>query len=307
MKIPRHWIITLGAVPALCLCPVLLGATAATSDKAVTLADAIAQDFNPAQLATLIAGLSSPAEAPAKDTDAALEKLQRVLNVGNGAAVALLRIFAHQDVGTDLLIKDLAQSTTLYHAIANDIDSMKLGDAAGQQMIAQARAAMDEGRFGDAEGQIRQLENREVAATAQHSKGGDTRLTSEHQFAAAQALTLLGKLALMKLQYGTATEDFQMARQQLVAAPSGQQPGEIADPAPPPSLVAAPHEQAAAETAGSNPIVVAMVQPAIVGNVPDAAPTSDSPPPATEAMAKPPPSGSYPASRHAGVDAPPWR
>jgi TPR repeat protein len=199
----------------------------------------------------------------------------------------LLHIFDQQNVAADQLIKELALSASLYHAVADDLAGMTLDDAAEQQMIAQAQAAMNAGKFSDAERQIRQLEDREITSATQSTNGSglQTPLASEQQFAAAQALTLLGKIALMKLQYGAATEDFQLARQRLMAAPSGPSSEHVTDA----ETAAPPRQQANEETLpASKPIVVAMVQPAITSTVPDAAPTSPAPR-VTDTVAEPPP------------------
>jgi TPR repeat protein len=287
MSIPRQWTVTLGAALAFCVCPGVASTTIAAADQATTLADALARDFDPAKISILIASTAGHIPADSTDTAPALEQLQRVLNVGNGVAVALLHIFDQQNVAADQLIKELALSASLYHAVADDLAGMTLDDAAEQQMIAQAQAAMNAGKFSDAERQIRQLEDREITSATQSTNGSglQTPLASEQQFAAAQALTLLGKIALMKLQYGAATEDFQLARQRLMAAPSGPSSEHVTDA----ETAAPPRQQANEETLpASKPIVVAMVQPAITSTVPDAAPTSPAPR-VTDTVAEPPP------------------
>lgn len=288
MSIPRQWTMTFGAALAFCVCPGLVSTTIAAADPVMTLADAITRDFDPAKISTLIAGTAGHVPADATDTTPALEQLEHVLNVGNGVAVALLHIFDQQNVASDQLIKDLAQSASLYHAVADDLAGMNLNDPAEQQMIAQAQAAMSAGRFSDAERQIRQLEDREIASAAQSTNGSGvhTPLASEHQFAAAQALTLMGKIALMKLQYGAATEDFQLARQRLMTAPFGPPNQRVTQAAP----TAAPQLQATEATPpASKPIVVAMVQPANSSTIPVAAPTSEALPRATNPVAEMPP------------------
>ena len=217
----------------------------------------------------------------------------------------MLHIFDQQNVATDQLIKDLAQSASLYHAVSDDLAGMNLEDPAEQQIIAQAQAAMNAGRFSDAEQQIQQLEDREIASAAQSTNGSGVHmpLASEHQFAAAQALTLLGKIALMKLQYGAATEDFQLARQRLMTAPSGQSNEHVtaAEPAVPPK------QQADEGTPpASKPIVVAMVQPAISSTVPDAAPTSEALPRVTNTVTELPPAAHALPAETLELIAPPW-
>ncbi|MGC1408956.1 MAG: hypothetical protein WA864_08465 [Acetobacteraceae bacterium] len=289
MSNPRQWTAPFGAALAFCVYTGLVSSTIAAADPVMTLADAISRDFDPATISTLIAGTAGHIPADATNTAPALEQLQHVLNVGDGVAVALLHIFDQQNVATDQLIKDLAQSASLYHAVSDDLAGMSLEDPAEQQMIAQAQTAMNAGRFSDAEQQIRQLEDREIASAAQSADGSGVHLplASAHQFAAAQALTLLGKIALMKLQYGAATEDFQLARQRLMTGPVGPSNARVtgSEPAAPP-----PRQQAnEGTTPASKPIVVAMVQPAISSTIPDAAPTSQALPRVTNTVAELPP------------------
>jgi tetratricopeptide (TPR) repeat protein len=225
MKFQRHRIITVGVGLALsvCLGPTTSSAsTASSSDQATTLADAIAERFDPTKLSALIAVAAGRAQPGADDTAPSLEQLQRALNVDKEVAVALLRIFDKRDGEADRLINDLAQSTVLYHAVTEDLSSMNLDEPDGQHIIARVQAAMNAGRFGDAEVEIHQLENLEVASADGSANGGAPLRSSEHRFTAAQARTLLGKIALMNLQYGKATEDFQLARQRLAMAPQEQ-------------------------------------------------------------------------------------
>jgi tetratricopeptide (TPR) repeat protein len=231
MRFQRHRAITFGVALALSvyLGPISGSAnTAASSDQVATLADAIAERFAPTQLSALIAVAAGRAQPGADDTAPSLEQLQRALDVDRDVAVALLRIFDQRDGEAERLIKDLAQSTVLYHAVTDDLSGMSLDEPDGQHIIVQAQAAMNAGRFGDAEVEIHQLENREVASADGSANGGAAPRSSEHRFTAAQARTLLGKIALMNLQYGKATEDFQLARQRLAMAPQEQPP--VTDP-----------------------------------------------------------------------------
>jgi hypothetical protein len=231
MRFQRHRAITFGVALALSvyLGPISGSAnTAASSDQVATLADAIAERFAPTQLSALIAVAAGRAQPGADDTAPSLEQLQRALDVDRDVAVALLRIFDQRDGEAERLIKDLAQSTVLYHAVTDDLSGMSLDEPDGQHIIVQAQAAMNAGRFGDAEVEIHQLENLEVASADGSANGGAAPRSSEHRFTAAQARTLLGKIALMNLQYGKATEDFQLARQRLAMAPQEQPP--VTDP-----------------------------------------------------------------------------
>jgi len=96
MSTPRQWTMTLGAALAFCVCHGVVSTTIAASDQATTLADVMARDFGPAKISTLIARTTGHIPSDSTDTTATLEKLQRVLNVGNGVAVALLHILINR-------------------------------------------------------------------------------------------------------------------------------------------------------------------------------------------------------------------
>jgi TPR repeat protein len=311
MKIERRLTLTFGIGLALSVC---LGsssgsAAVASADQATTLAESVAHQFNQTQISALIAAAAGHTAPGADDAAPLLAQLRQALDVNDAVAVALLRIFDHQDFETERLIKDLAQSAALYHGVTDDLASMNLDDPDGQSMIAQAAAAMSGGRFGDAEAQIRQFEDLE--ASADKSPAGNTAPdTSEHRFAAAQARTLLGKIALMRLQYGKATEDFQLARQRLAMAPLAQPTATDLRPANSPPAAEAPEapNETAVDTAVTKPQDGATVTPIptvaaptvavpiVAAIVPPVATTSTTPgdgqkfaapPPVTEAAAKP--------------------
>jgi len=233
MKFQQHRNITVGVGLALSVCLGSISGSAGTApspDQAARLADTIAERFDPTQLSALIAAAAGHTQPGANDTAPSLEQLRHALDVDKEVAVALLRIFDQRDGESERLIKDLAQSTVLYHAVTEDLSSMNLDEPDGQHIIARVQAAMNAGRFGDAEAEIHHLENLEVASADGSANGGAAPRSSEHRFTAAQARTLLGKIALMNLQYGKATEDFQLARQRLAMAPPEQPP--VAEPQP---------------------------------------------------------------------------
>ena len=233
MKFQQHRNITVGVGLALSVCLGSISGSAGTApspDQATRLADTIAERFDPTQLSALIAAAAGHTQPGANDTAPSLEQLRHALDVDKEVAVALLRIFDQRDGESERLIKDLAQSTVLYHAVTEDLSSMNLDEPDGQHIIARVQAAMNAGRFGDAEAEIHHLENLEVASADGSANGGAAPRSSEHRFTAAQARTLLGKIALMNLQYGKATEDFQLARQRLAMAPPEQPP--VAEPQP---------------------------------------------------------------------------
>jgi TPR repeat protein len=300
MNIERYLtlIFGIGLALSVCLRPPSTSAAVASTDRATTLAESLAHQFNQTQISALIAAATSHTAPGADDAAPLLAQLQHALDVNDAVAVALLRIFDHQDFETERLIKDLAQSAALYHAIADDLASMNLDDPGGQSIIAQAEAAMSGGRFGDAEVQIRQYEDLEGSADGSQF-GNAAPDASEHRFAAAQARTLLGKIALMRLQYGKATEDFQLARQRLAMAPLAQPTATDLRPvnsAPAADVPEVPDEKAA-DTAPAKPQDGATVtsMPIVAAMVPPASTTSTTPrdgqkfaaPPVAQATAKP--------------------
>jgi TPR repeat protein len=221
MKILQHLTVSLGVLVVSCMCLVPASGVAASpsSDEATALSEKIAQSFDARQVSALIAAATGRGEAKAADVATQMQLLQRAMNLDDVVAVALLRIVGQQEVRPDQVIKDLAQAAALCHAVTSDLAAMNPDAADEQQIVASAQAAMNTGRFGDAEAQIKRLEELEVAAADQPTKAGAP-YTSDHRFAAAQARTLLGKIALMQLQYSKATEDFQLARQRLAVAAS---------------------------------------------------------------------------------------
>jgi TPR repeat protein len=222
MKIQNGWIATTGLASSVCLGLIGGGVSWATPDQATTLADAMTRAFKPAEISTMIAKAGASTQSGGPEIPELPERLRHALDVSNDVGLALLRIFDQQDIGTDGLIQELAQSAALYHAVTDDLAGMTVDDPDGQRVVVQAGAAMRTGRFSEAEAQIQQLEDREAAIAGRPAEGGSASGSAiiQHQLAAAEARTLLGKIALMELQYGKAAGDFQLARQRL--APSGQ-------------------------------------------------------------------------------------
>jgi TPR repeat protein len=238
-----------------------------------------------------------------------------MLQISNDVAVALLRIVDRTGITPDHLANELAESAIEYHAVLDRLAEMNVDDSAESQMVQRARAAMTAGRFSEAEAEIRQVEDREVAALGRSTDASAA--LSEHRFVAARARTLLGTIALMRLEYNEAAEDFLLARQRLSQVPSDQpavirpQPvaaPSIADPAEPPpdpADVARPIDgQEATEerapdgaspttthseaTVAPGPVTMALAQPTTMTLT---APHQPKPVPApiTEAAAKSPP------------------
>ena len=199
------------------------------------------------------------------------EPLQHALEVSNDVVVALLRI--HDRTGVTLA-SDLAKSAVQYHAAVDDLAAMNVDDPLESEMVKQAQAALLAGRFTEVEAELRQIEDREVAALGRLT-GASPALEAynEHQLVASQARALLGTIALMKMEYSEAAEDFLAAHKLLLLTPS-EEPGVI-QPRPVAATGTAgaaepSHEQAAA-TAVAAPIDV---HDATAVRPPDAAPPS---------------------------------
>jgi TPR repeat protein len=221
----------------LCLGLIIAPISPASSDQAATLAEEITHDYNSTQIAALIAAAAGKVETGTDRHSPSLEPLQHTLDVSNGVAAALLRILDRTDVTQDRLANDLAESAIQYHAVLAGLAEIKVGDPAESPMLERARAAMTDGRFNDAEAELRQIEDRKAAAFG-GSTGASTALESadEHRLVAAQTRTLLGAIALMRQDYSQAVQDFLLASQRLSLAPSDQpdviQPQPVRAPAP---------------------------------------------------------------------------
>lgn len=225
------------------------GAGLAATDPTAATAAAIAQAVDPAQLEALIAAASGRGSSEPDALSEPTDQLQHALNVDKGVASALLRILDGLNVPAQRQIDDLAESVTFYHSIMRDLTTMRSDDTDAQQLIGQAKAAMSAGLFDDAQSVIEQLESREAALDGE-----------QHRLAAARARTLIGKLALMNLEYDKATDAFELARQRIVAAVSGP-----ATPANTPAvhIESAPTAPVMASAAlPAQPLVTVVVRPA---------------------------------------------
>lgn len=162
-----------------------------------------------------------------------LERLQHTLDVDYDVAIALLRILDGVDVPMEQLVKELAQSAALYHSVTDDLAGIVLNDSYAQRLVAEAYAGMLSGSFGYAEIQMRQLEDHEVASVdnTTDSATSAASISAQPRLMAARVRTLLGKVALMNLRYGQATEDFEMARQRITMPPTVQTTVASATPA----------------------------------------------------------------------------
>ena len=276
--------------------------------------------YNPTQISALIAVAAGRVETGADLHSQSFEPLQHALEVSNDVAAALLRVLDRTGVTPDRLANDLAKSAFQYHAVLDGLAEMNVDDPTESQMVKRAQTAISAGRFSEAEVELRQIEDREVAASGR-SPGASTASRGEHRLVAAQARASLGKIALMKLEYSQATEDFNLARQLLLLAPS-EEPGVIqprlvtatglADTAEPPqdqviiTDVAGPidgHEATVAKPPDAAPpaiahdetavaperVVMALVQPTAMKPAASPDRPKSAPAPITEAVAKLPP------------------
>jgi TPR repeat protein len=205
---------------SLCLGLIIASVSSLSADQAATLAEAIAQTYNPTQISALVAAAAGRVETGTDVDPPSSASLQHTLQISNDVAVALLRIVDRTGITPDRLANELAKSAIEYHAVLDRLADMNVPDSAESQMVQRARAAMTAGRFSEAEAEIRQVEDREVAALGRSTDA--SAVLNEHRFVAAHARTLLGTIALMKLEYNEAAEDFLLARQRLSQAPSDQ-------------------------------------------------------------------------------------
>lgn len=194
------------------------------------LVDAVTGAFTAEQMSSLIASATGRGDPRTGQAAQSLEQLQLLLGVGRDVVRALLRILDRPDIRPDQSAQALAQSAIQYHAVTDQLAAIISEDAEGQRLATDAQAAMLAGRFSDTEVLLRQLEDHEVAfsdADAPADRTPDriaerTSSTVQHLIRAAQARTLLGEIALMKLRYGDATDDFQLAQQRLASLPSAE-------------------------------------------------------------------------------------
>src|ERR1700722_539621 len=135
MKIQSGWITAIGLSSA-SLVVIGGGVSRAAPDQATTLADAMARAFKPAEISTMIAKAGARTQSSASETPMLPEPLRNALDVNNDVGLALLRIFDQQDIGTDGLIKELAQSAALYHAVTDDLAGMTIDDPDGKRVVA---------------------------------------------------------------------------------------------------------------------------------------------------------------------------
>jgi TPR repeat protein len=187
----------------------------AHADQNEALARALSSAFTPAQISHLVTTASAVART---DQEAqSLDQLKRLLDVNGDVALALLRIVDRPEIVPQDVPEILAQSAVQYRAVIDRLSDIAADDTEARRMVADARTALRAGRFGDAEMLLRKLEDREVASSGDPPDGNAQAATvaTQHLISAAQAGTVLGEIALMKLRYSDATKHFQVAQQRL--------------------------------------------------------------------------------------------
>jgi TPR repeat protein len=188
------------------------------------LVDAVTGAFTPAQISQLIASTGANTGSRTDREAQSIQRLQQLLGVSSDVVLALLRILDRPDIQPADVTQVLAQSAIQYHAVTDRLTEIAADDPDGQRMVTQAQAAMTAGHFSDTEILLRQLEDREVAFSGDPSNGIAPPASSAalHLISAAQAGTVLGEIALMKLRYGDATNYFQAAEQRLARLPKAE-------------------------------------------------------------------------------------
>jgi TPR repeat protein len=187
------------------------------ADSGEALVSAVTRAFTPAQISELIASIAANAGSRTDQETQSLKHLQQLLEVNSDVVLALLRILDRPDILPADMTQVLAQSAIQYNAVTDRLTEITTEDPEGRRMVTQAQVAMSAGHFNDTEMLLRKLEDREVAFTGDPPIGAvqPTSSAAQHLISAAQAGTVLGEIALMKLRYGDATNYFQTAQQRL--------------------------------------------------------------------------------------------
>lgn len=199
----------------------------ALADRDEALVDAVAGAFTPAQMSSLIASATGAVDPRLDQAGQSLAQLQQLLGVGSDVLLALLRVLDRPDIRPEHSAQALAQAAVQYHSATDQLAAIVSEDPDGQRLVTEAQAAMIAGHFSETEALLRQLEDHEVAFSDEialahlspNSTGERASSIVQHLIRAAQARTLLGEIALMKLRYGEATECFQAAQQRLASLP----------------------------------------------------------------------------------------
>jgi hypothetical protein len=186
----------------------------AASDDNTAASSSTSHALNPARLSALIAAASGQG---ADKAGSSTEQLQHTLDLNGEVVIALLQVVDETGIKPDNVAKNIAQSAGVYHEVTSRLGAMEIADP--DPLVTKALAAMNAGRFADAEVHLHQLEDREIASSVREPSASSA---DPHRFMAAQVRTLLGKIAIMRLQFETAAKDFDLARRYIDAATSPQ-------------------------------------------------------------------------------------
>ena len=187
----------------------------ALADQNEALAGDLSHAFTPAQMSHLI--IAANASSLTDQEAQSVGRLKSLLDVNDNVALALLRILNRPEILPEDTPQILAQSAAQYRAVIDRLGEIAPEDAESRRMVTEAQTALRAGKFNDTETLLRKIEDREVASTVDPPGGGAQAGSSatQHLISAAQAGTVLGEIALMKLHYGDATKYFQSAQQRL--------------------------------------------------------------------------------------------
>jgi TPR repeat protein len=206
----------------------------ALADQNEALAGDLSHAFTPVQMSHLINAAS--ASSLTDQEVQSVGRLKSLLDVNDNVALALLRILNRPEIRPEDTPQILAQSAAQYPAVIDRLSEIAPEDAESRRTVTEAQTALNAGKFNDTETLLRKLEDHEVASSVDPPNGSAQAASSatQHLISAAQAGTVLGEIALMKLRYGDATRYFQSAQQRLATlsqaetATAAAQPNDIA-------------------------------------------------------------------------------
>jgi TPR repeat protein len=227
-----------GPVPFMLIFIITVGRGPALADSNEALVNAVTGAFTPVQISQLVASAAGGVGSRTDQETQSLDHLRQLLDVSDDVVLALLRIQDRPDILPAESAQTLVQSAIQYHAVTDRLTEITSEDPEGQRLLAQARAAMTAGHFNDTEALLQRLEDREVTFSNRppNNVAGPASSASQHLIIAAQAGTVLGEIALMKLSYGEATGYFQTAQQRLaLMAQKELEPGEAEPGTPAPT------------------------------------------------------------------------
>lgn len=194
---------------------VLLTSGSAMADDAADVARSVVDALRPTQLSELIRSATAGAQPQNIEV---IERLQKVLRVNPSVVMVLLRIVGELEVTPEQQLDYLAESIVTYHAVRKDLTGLTLDNPDEQRSEDLARAAVASGDFEEAVAQLHNIEQRELAKATAAKTG--TAEEKAHRIAAVRARMLLGKMALMSLQYSDAAKYFNAAGLMMAQAPA---------------------------------------------------------------------------------------